>query len=176
MVLFAAIAWGVCTAVVTVMAGLLWAGSSKVEDRVRTAFGTALTNDKEMARAMVRGFPMICLASWGIALSGFAISLEGARSVSQSGEFPVFAMALTGAGLLFIGVLLDVFIIHFNRPKSLIPPHLRWEPGYRDIERARANASRANVSAEVAVEALYEECANREGQECGNDYPPREKT
>lgn len=171
MVLFVAIAWGMCTAVVTVMAVLLWAGSPKIEDRVRTAFATALTNDNEIARAMVRGFPMICLASWGIALSGFATALEGTRSVSQSNGFPVFAMAIVGAGLLFVGVLLDVFIISFNRPASLVPPHLRWEPGYRDIERARTSAASTAISAEAAVETLYEECANRWAQKRGRDFP-----
>lgn len=152
--------WVTCTAILTVMMVRLWAGSSQIDDRARTAFGTALTSDSEKARAMVRGFPMVCLACWGVALAGIAVVLDEGDSVPATYGVQPWYGAVLGIGLLFVGVLFDLLIIRFNRPKFLVPPHLRWEPGYGEIERARASADGA-TSPESAVEALYEASAER---------------
>ncbi|WP_460886642.1 hypothetical protein [Promicromonospora xylanilytica] len=121
--------------------------------------GMALTSDPEKARAMVRGFPMICLACWGVALAGIAVVLDERSVPAAYGVQPWYG-AVLGIGLLFVGVLFDLLIIRFNRPKFLVPPHLRWEPGYGEIERARASADGATTP-ESAVEVLYEASAER---------------
>lgn len=173
MTLLVTAVWVASTSILTVMMARLWAGDSGIAERATTSFGRALANDSEKARAMVRGFPVICLACWGIALTGISVALDEMRPDWRPFGLPIWSGAVVGLGLLLVGVLLDVLIIRVNRPKFLVPPRLRWEPGYGEVEQARASAE-GIMAPESAVEALYEEYADRWIPRHGGQFPHAE--
>lgn len=175
MTLFLTAVWVTSTSILTVMMFRLWGGDCGIAERARTAFGWALADDREKARAMVRGFPAVCLACWGLALVGISVALEEMRPEWRLYGLPIWSGVVVGLGLLLVGVLLDVLIIRVNRPGFLVPPHLRWEPGYDEIERARARANSEGLTTpESAVEALYGEYADRWTQRHDGQSPHRE--
>lgn len=122
----------------SVLSFRMWRGDAAVTERTRGAFILALTSDPEKARAMVRGFPAVSSASWGAVISGTVAVLDeaGFGVVSDSPALQWFGVA-GGIALLLAGVALDLVIIRYNRPRFLVPPCLRWEPGYGEVVAAR---------------------------------------
>jgi hypothetical protein len=77
-----------------------------------------------------------------VAAGPFAIVSLGAGALGWA--FPVLDASAAGglllgvsAGALGVILLLYVGVILFNRPKTLVPPHLRSAPGLLEVRRLR---------------------------------------
>jgi len=132
-VLIIAVAMGVGG---TFMSVLLWIGNRRVEAKVRYAFESALASDPEKARAMVRGFPAVAIACCGMVVAGCTVLLDE-RSPGSQTTLSEWAGVVGGLIVTLLGVGFDLLIIYYNRPRLVVPPHLRWEPGYNEVVRAR---------------------------------------
>lgn len=135
-----------------------WRGRPSMVDRMRTAMST-FSADEEKARAHLRGPLAINIAIWGLALAASCIFVSDAFDPAGEVEW---VLAFGGIVVLILGVFFDFLIIYYNQPKFLVPPHLRWEPGFRQIALARhAQASKSKV--DKAVRELYEDYKRSDG-------------
>lgn len=137
--LVAWVALAVMASVATVMAILLWRHNLRIERIILEANKAAFAADVVKRRAMVRGVPTICISVWGIVL-GLSVVLhdEMTPESSGAGSFWQWAGIIGGLFMLFSGLVLNWLIVRLNRPSFLVPPHLRWEPGYQAIREAQA--------------------------------------
>lgn len=130
--------WTCGTSIVTVVAVRVWAGDDRMAERMRGAFVLAVADDPEKARGMVRGFAVTVIACWGNAISAAALLYDEFTGMGdQLGSTAWWALVGGGIGVLFVGVGLSLCIVHFNRPRFLVPSRFRWEPGYQEVVAAR---------------------------------------
>ena len=106
----------------------LWRGESaeRIERQLRPGWpwgGSALKGwIRSLPAAVLAGWSMFLLALIGVASSnGFLIEGSPLR--------PLGYLALPAIGMMIIGFVHMVTVILFNRPKYLVPPSLRKEPG-----------------------------------------------
>jgi hypothetical protein len=71
-----------------------------------------------------------------IATAPFVLVFFAGALVAELGDADDAGMAVS-AGALLLGVLVHASIVLWNRPKALVPPHLRDEPGALAARRAR---------------------------------------
>lgn len=71
-----------------------------------------------------------------IATAPFVLLFFAGALVAEVTDADDLGMAVS-AGALVLGVLVHGSIVLFNRPQSLVPPHLRDEPGALAERRAR---------------------------------------
>jgi hypothetical protein len=128
-----------------------WRGDVKMVARMQSAM-SIFSADTEKVRAHMRGPLAINLAVWGLALAAVCVFVSDAFHPAGDIEW---LLAFGGIIVLFLGVGLDFMIIYLNQPKFLVPPRLRWEPGFRRVQAVRL-AETSNKRREKAVRALYD--------------------
>jgi hypothetical protein len=128
-----------------------WREDAKMVSRMQSAMST-FSADEDKVRAHMPGPLTINICAWGLASAAVCIFVSDAFDPPGAIEW---LLALGGMVVLLLGVALDMTIIYFNRPGFLVPPHLRWEPGFRQGEAARLNEV-SKRRAEKAVRALYD--------------------
>ena len=134
--------WTIMALIATYLAFRLWRSDPKAHQILDAAYG-ALTSDDDKRRAMIRGALAVSLGSWGPAIAGITIGVDLARSAPGSViSAQAAVVGAVGILILAVGLLLDWTITNYNRPKPLVPPRLRNEPGFRDVKRLRGTRSK----------------------------------
>jgi len=106
------------------VAGKVWRGESGLDGDVPPAWWF-------LGDATWRGVARAYIATGPFVLAFFAGAL-----VAEVSDADDAGMAISACALL-LGVLVHGSIVLFNRPKALVPPHLRDEPGALAERRAR---------------------------------------
>lgn len=118
-----------------------WSSRSGMDQLVRRA-GSAENRDRVRAGAKMPA--ALCVLVWGIVL--LVWTLLGDRIVlgwvdprfGPAYSSLTTVLALGWFGVAAAGVLLVALTVTRNRPKFLVPPYLRFDPGYIEVRRARA--------------------------------------
>lgn len=97
-----------------------WRSDKRVYRVTEGRSETALSFGRSVARGFVRGWPAIMVGSWFLAVGGVLAVVVRVRGA------PVLTLAAGGFGLC---LALHVAVILFNRPKWIVPPAMRHEPG-----------------------------------------------
>ncbi|WP_327354508.1 hypothetical protein [Streptomyces sp. NBC_01304] len=106
----------------------LWRNADRVEFFM-LAF-TCLPFGKEVRRGRVRALGATVVTLWGAALLFFL----GLYDVELTGAWPI--VGLVAAVALLGGFACDLTVVLFNRPKWIVPPHMRSEAGVIAARRA----------------------------------------
>jgi hypothetical protein len=83
-------------------------------------------------RARTRCFPTLAAGGLGLLVDGWIFVLDPPShgyDVVTSIVLVIFGAVFLGSGVVGPAVLL------FNRPRWLVPPHLRGDPGYLEVRR-----------------------------------------
>lgn len=127
-----------------------WRGDVRMVARMRTAM-SAFSADTDKVRAHMRGPLALNVAIWGLAFATTCVFVADSFNPAGGVEW---MLAFGGLIVLMLGVALDFMIIYYNQPKFLVPPRLRWEPGFRHVRLARLG-EHSDRQSEKAVRALY---------------------
>ena len=114
------------------MARKVWHGESGLDGDIPPAWwflGDATW--RGVARAYIATAPFVLLFFAGALVAELTDAYDLGMAVS--------------AGALLLGVLVHASIVLYNRPRALVPPHLRAEPGALAERRARRQRQRRAV-------------------------------
>lgn len=117
-----------------------WSSRSGMDQLVRRA-GSA--ENRDLVRAGAKMPAALCVLVWGIVLMVWTLIID---RIAQGWLDPRFglpysqlATGLVVGWLVFtaFGALLVVQTMTRNWPKFIVPPYLRYDPGYTEVRRAR---------------------------------------
>lgn len=95
---------------------------------------------EESRRGVVRGIVAAICAGWALLISGLAAELT--RDVSGGAAEVLHVIAIVFIVLFAAGLVMNCSVIFLNRPKFIVPPPQRGEPGLLAARAARNRQER----------------------------------
>lgn len=131
--------FGAATAYAIYETARLWLDERRVGVLVARMKNGIGRGDEALSRAHVRALPVICFIGASTVLDGFVLN----HLTESDGGLPGVMGWLVALSIPVNGLMLALWaiIVYFNRPKFIVPPHMRNDHGLRAV-RKEENAYR----------------------------------
>jgi len=108
----------------------LWRSDERVLEGMERSLGAVWPYGRTVWRGVLRGLPAIVIGSWFLTMGGLLALAVPAGNPPRSRASTALFTALLLAGVGFcLCFALHIVVILFNRPKWIVPPLKRAEPG-----------------------------------------------
>lgn len=132
--IFSGVFFLVCTVFLVAKAIIMWRGPGS-EAELSTAMAV-LSSQPDVRRGMVRAIAVLAVTTLFILMMAVSAMAAGAEDGNFSHSKWEWVFGGSAAGVVICG-LLQLAVILFNRPRFVVPPHLRGELGVMASRRQR---------------------------------------